>query len=133
MLTSPFPQSWRELVYLLIGTLITLIPQLVSSYRNRKKSDLENEETEARAALAQAEARSLQVRDDIATSEGVRHMLSTMIETGDKLREQQQRIFELERDQIALTMKREEVKRMLAFLHMKGYSYADVEKMREEK
>lgn len=131
MQPSPTSQSWSQLIYLLAGTLIGLIPQAVSTYRNRKKSDLENTETAARAELAQAEARSLRVRDDIATGEGVGKMLDTLLQAGDKIRELQTKIGEMQRNEIDLALAQNDVKKMEALLKLHRISYSEADKPRK--
>lgn len=101
---SPLPHSWPEIIFLLAGTLIGLIPQFISSYRNRRKSDLENVESEARAELTHAEARSLRIRDDLATGEGVGKMLTTLMEATDQIRDLQRRVIQAEADAKAAQM-----------------------------
>lgn len=128
MALSPYPQSWRELAFLLLGTLILLIPECYRRYRDRKKSSLENSEIEARAELTHAEARSLRVRDDIATGEGVGKMLDTLIQAGDKMRELQTKIGELQRNEIDLALAQNDVKKMRALLAINNISYADADK-----
>lgn len=130
MQPSPLPQSWSQLTYLLIGTLIGLIPQAISAYRNRKKSDLENEESEARAELTHAEARSLKIRDDIATGEGVGKMLDTLIQAGEKIRELQTKLGELERNEIDLALAQHDVKKMRALLAVNNISYSEADRPR---
>lgn len=98
MQQSPLPQSWRELIFLLLGTLILLIPESVRRYRDRKKSHLEDTEAEARVERTHAEVVSLRLRDDLATGEGVGKMLNTLIEAGDQLRDMQRRVIQAEAD-----------------------------------
>lgn len=125
---SPYPRSWQDLIQLLIGVFIGLIPELIRTYRNRKKSDLENEEAEARTDLARAETTSLHIRDGIATGEGVSKMLGTLIEASETIKEQQARIFELEQGLLELRIARYDVRRMKGLLdaHSIPYSEADV-------
>ena len=124
------PQTWSQLIFLMAGILIGLIPEFYRTYRDRKKSDLENAATAAKVEQAQAEVRSIQIRDDLAASEQVGKMLGTLIETGDKLREQQAQIFELQQDKIELIMRREEVRRMKALLVLNDIPYSDADKFR---
>lgn len=87
--------TWGQVFTYLIGVSTGLIPSLVSHYLNRKKSVIEVHETETRAELNAANVRSLVVRDDLATGEGVGRMLGNLIEAGDQLSELQQQVFEL--------------------------------------
>jgi hypothetical protein len=129
MQLSPLPHAPPE-AYLLIGTLLGLIPQFVTTYRNWKKSGIEDAEAKARTDRTEAEARSVRIRDDIATGEFVEKALGTMMDATDKLREQNDRINELELDKIELVMRREEVRRMKALLTLNGIPYSDADKFR---
>lgn len=79
----------------LIGVSIGLIPTLITRWLDRKKSFIEVREAETRTDLNIISARSTELRDDIATGEGVGRMLGNLIETGDQLYELQQQVFEL--------------------------------------
>lgn len=130
MQPSPIPQTWSQFVTLLTGIFIGLIPEIYRTYRDRKKSSLDQAEIAARTGRTQAESRSLQLRDDIATGEFVEKALGTMMSATDKLHEQQERIFDLEQDKIELVMRREEVRRMKALLVLNGIPYSDADKFR---
>lgn len=130
MQPSPLPQSWSQLIYLLVGTLIGLIPQAVTTYRNRKKSTLEEAEIEARVHRTDAEVRSLRVRDDIATGEGVGKMLDTLLQAGDKIRDLQSKIGELQRNEIDLVLAQNDVKKMKALLAVNNISYSEADKLK---
>ena len=62
--------TWSGLLQTLLGTLIGLIPYLVTVYRDRKKSFIENEEALARTDLTRTNIRSAEPRDFLAVSEG---------------------------------------------------------------
>lgn len=130
MLQSPTPHTWSDFTYLIIGTLLGLIPQLISTYRNWKRSGIEDHETEARTDKAVAETRSLRLRDELATGEFVEKALGTLMEASDKIRDQQVRIFDLEQDKIELVMRREEVRRMKALLDLNTIPYSDADRFR---
>jgi hypothetical protein len=121
-------------VYVLIGTLLGLIPQFITAYRNWKKSDKEEDEAQARAELARVSAQSLEVRDRIATGEGVSKMLSTMIEANDTIRELQVKVFDLEQRALELKMARYEIRKMKGLLdaHSIPYSEADKSKTKSQ-
>lgn len=78
----------------LIGVSIGLIPTLVTRWLDRKKSFVEVREAETRADLNIASTRSTELRDDLATGEGVGRMLESLINTGDQLYDLQQQLFE---------------------------------------
>ena len=130
MQPSPNPQTWSQLIYLTTGILIGLIPEIYRRYAYRKKSDLENTETGKRIERTEAETLSIRLRDDLATGEAVGKMLATMMDASDKLRSQQEKIFELEQDQIELHMRREEVRRMRALLTLNQIPYSDADRFR---
>jgi hypothetical protein len=98
MQLSPVPQNWRELTYLFLAALITLIPEIYRRYANSKKTRLENDETQMRTGKTAAETQSMRLRDDLAVSEQVGQMLSTLIQTGDELRDLQRRAIQAEAD-----------------------------------
>jgi hypothetical protein len=136
MQISPTPTTWAEVFRLLIATSIGLIPFLVTTYRNRKKSDLENKEMEARAELARVNARSTEFRDNLAAGEGVGKLLSALIEAGDTIHELQGKNFRLEQEKLGEDMLRLDLKRATALLAYHSISFhsaehADVKKMVE--
>jgi hypothetical protein len=120
--------SWSDLTYLIVGALVGLIPQLISTYRNRKKSDLDNTETEARTEKTLAEARSLRMHDDLATGEGVGKMLDTLIQAGDKIRELQMNIVDMQRNEVDLALAQNDVRKMKALLDLYNISYSEADK-----
>src|SRR5689334_5477508 len=128
MQPSPVPQSWSQLTFLAAGIFIGLIPELARFILGYKKSHLDNTETGARIERTTAETQSLRLRDELATGEFVEKALGTLMDASDKLNQQQQRIFELEQDQIELVMKREEVRRMRALLLLNGIPYSDADR-----
>jgi hypothetical protein len=128
--SSPNPQTWSQFIPFSIGVLTGLIPELVRFALGYKKSHLDNTETGARIERTEAETLSIRLRDDLATGEAVGKMLTTMMSASDKLRSQQERIFELEQDQIELQMKREEVRRMRALLTLNRIPYSEADRFR---
>lgn len=113
---SPAPSTWTEVFRLLLATFIGLIPYVVTTYRNRKKSDLENQESEARAELARTTARSTEFRDSIAAGEGVGKLLSALIEAGDTIHDLQSKNFRLEQEKLGDDMMRLDLKKATALL-----------------
>lgn len=89
-----FP-TWANVFTFFSGVSIVLIPLLITRWLDRKKSFVEVRETETRAELNIVSARSTELRDDLATGEGVGRMLGNLIEAGDQLSELQQQVFEL--------------------------------------
>lgn len=119
------PHSWPELLYFLTGTLVGLIPSAVTAYRNWRKSGKEEAQIEAQTHQTQEETRSLRLRDDLAAVENIGKMMGTLMETGDKLSELQDRIFELEQDRIELGMARMDIKQLKGLLDAHGISYSE--------
>lgn len=78
----------------LIGVSIGLIPALVLRYLDRKKIWNEQQEVSARTKLTLVNTRSVELRDDLAIGESVGEMLTTLIETGETIRDLQQQLFE---------------------------------------
>lgn len=138
MQTPPLPQSWAEARILIFGIVIGLIPQLITRWLDRKKSGLDNSETSARTRLAEANAQSVAIRDGIATGEGVSKMLTTLIDAGDTIKQLQQRVFELELENIRYDITKLSLKKAKALLdyHEIPFSDADepeVKKLMEKK
>lgn len=79
----------------LIGVSIGLIPALVLRYLDRKKIWNEQQEVSARTKLTLVNTRSVELRDDLAIGESVGEMLTTLIETGETIRDLQQQVFDL--------------------------------------
>ena len=127
MQLSPLPQSWSEARLLLFGILIGLIPSLINRWLDRKKSSLDNAETTAQTKLAEANAQSLAIRDGIATGEGVSKMLTTLIEAGDTIKQLQDRVFDLEQENLRFGMAKISLKKAKALLdyHEIPFSEAD--------
>lgn len=98
MQPSPIPQTWSQLIYLLAGVLIGLIPEFYRAYHSKQKTLLEAAEVEVRIEKTDAETASLRLRDDLATGEGVGRMLTTLMEAGDELRDLQKRAIQAEAD-----------------------------------
>jgi hypothetical protein len=127
MQLSPLPQSWTEVRILIFGVVIGLIPQLITRWLDRKKSSLDHSETSARTKLAEANAQSVAIRDGIATGEGVSKMLTTLIDAGDTIRQLQDRVFDLEQENLRFAMTRISLKKAKALLdyHEIPFSEAD--------
>lgn len=127
MQIPPLPQSWAEARILLFGVVIGLIPQLIIRWLDRKKSSLDNAETSSRTRLAEANAQSVAIRDGIATGEGVSKMLTTLIEAGDTIKQLQDRVFDLEQENLRFRMTKISLKRAKALLdyHQISFSEAD--------
>lgn len=127
MQTPPLPQSWAEARILIFGIVIGLIPQLITRWLDRKKSGLDNSETSARTRLAEANTQSLAIRDGIATGEGVSKMLTTLIEAGDTIKQLQDRVFDLEQENLRFGMTKISLKKAKALLdyHEIPFSEAD--------
>lgn len=124
--SSP-PNKWSDVLQLLIGTLIGLIPYLVTTYRNRKKSALENAETEARTKLAEVNVRSTELRDNLATGEGVQKLLSALIESGDIIRDLQTKNFRLEQDAMGRDMLWLDLQKAMALLAYHTIAFHEAE------
>lgn len=121
------PPILADVLKTLSGTVIGLIPYAVTTYRNRKKSDLENEETTARTKLAEANARSLEIRDNLAAGEGVEKLLTALIKSGETIHEQQSKIFQMEQDKLGDEMLRLDLKKAMALIAYSGHRFSDAE------
>lgn len=110
------PSTWSEVFRLILATFIGLIPYLITTYRNRKKSALEEQETAARTELAVVNARSVEVRDYLATGEGVGKLLSALIQAGDTIHDLQSENFRLEQDKLGQSMLWLDMKKATALL-----------------
>ena len=119
--------SWNDLLKTLLGALIGLIPWLVQTYRNRKKSDLEEREITARTTLARVSADSVVVRDSIATGEGVSKMLASLIDAGDTIKDLQDRVFELEQENIRMRILKLSMKKAKALLDFHQIPFSDAD------
>lgn len=138
MQLSPLPQTWTEARLLIFGVVIGLIPDLIRRWLDRKKSSLDNTETSARTKLAEANAQSVAIRDGIATGEGVSKMLTTLIDAGDTIKQLQDRVFDLEQENLRFAMTKISLKKAKALLdyHEIPFSEADepeVKKLIEKK
>lgn len=111
----------------LSGTLVGLIPYIVKTYRDRKKSDLEDKEAEARTKLAEANARSVEIHDAIATGEGVDKLLTALLKAGETIHEQQGKIFRMEQEKLGDEMMRLDLKKAIALLAYNGHRFSDAE------
>lgn len=126
MQTSSF-LTWTSLLQTLVGTLIGLIPYLVTVYRDRKKSAIENEEAIARTDLARTNIRSTELRDFVAVSEGAEKLLGTLIKSGDTIHELQKKIFDLEQEKLGDDMLRLDLKKATALLAYNNIRFSEAE------
>lgn len=116
-----------DLLKTLSGTLIGLIPYLVTTYRNRKKSALEDTETAARAELTRVNARSVEFRDNLAAGEGVGKLLTALIDAGDTIHELQAKTFRLEQDKMGQDMLWLDLQKATALLAYHGIAFHTAE------
>jgi hypothetical protein len=116
MQTLPQLLTWPEVFRSLVFTAIGLIPYFVTTYRNRKKSDLDNKEAEARTELAKANVRSVEIRDGLAAGESVGKLVTALMESGDIIHDQQNRIFKLEQGRVGEDMLWLDLKKATALL-----------------
>lgn len=124
---TPSFLTWTSLLQTLIGTLIGLIPYLVTVYRDRKKSAIENAEAIARTDLARTNIRSTELRDFVAVSEGAEKLLSSLIKSGDTIHALQKKIFDLEQEKIGDDMLRLDLKKAAALLAYNNVRFSDAE------
>lgn len=124
---TPSFLTWTSLLQTLTGTLIGLIPYLVTVYRDRKKSAIENAEAQARTDLARTNIRSAEFRDFVTVSEGAGKLLSSLIQSGDTIHELQKKIFDLEQEKIGDDMLRLDLKKATALLVYNNVRFADAE------
>lgn len=127
MLESPNPQTWASVFTYVSGLLTVLIPLVIKSWLDRKKSSLEASESQARTKLAEANARSVEIHDAIAAGEGVDKLLTALIKAGDTIHEQQTKIFELEQEKLGEDMMRLDLKKAMALLAYKNIPFCDAE------
>lgn len=127
MQTSPFSLTWSGLLQALAGTLIGLIPYAVQTYRNRKRSDIEDAETQARTDLTRVNIRSAEFRDFAAMSEGAEKLLTALINSGDTIHELQKKIFDLEQDKLGEDMLRLDLKKATALLAYNNIRFSEAE------
>ena len=111
----------------LTGTVIGLIPWLVQTYRRRKKSDFEDRETAARIGLATVNIDRVVIRDSIATGEGVSKMLAQLIDAGDTIKDLQDRVFDLEQENIRLRITKLSLRKAKALLDYHEIPFSDAE------
>lgn len=93
-----------EVFSFLSGVLLVLIPLLVRHWLDRKKRVIEDTEAAARTELTLANARSVEIRDNLAAGEGVGKLLSALIDAGDTIHELQSKNFRLEQDKMGQDM-----------------------------
>lgn len=121
------PPLLADALKVLSGSLVTLIPFIVTTYRNRRKAALEEEEAEARTELTRANARSLEVRDHLAAGEGVGKLLTALIESGDTIHELQNKLFDLEQGKIGTDMLWLDLKKATALLTFNSIPFHNAE------
>lgn len=124
---TPSFLTWSSLLQTLTGTLIGLIPYLVTVYRDRKKSAIENEEAIARTDLARTNIRSAEFRDFVTVSEGAGKLLSSLIQSGDTIHELQKKIFDLEQEKLGDDMLRLDLKKATALLAYNSIRFSEAE------
>lgn len=116
-----------DLLKTFAGTLIGLIPYFVTTYRNRKKSAIEDAEALARTKLAEANTRSVEMRDVMAASESMNKMLTSLLESGDTIHELQKKVFDLEQDKLGDDMLRLDLKKATALLAYNNVRFYEAE------
>lgn len=124
---TPSFLTWSSLLQTLTGTLIGLIPYLLTVYNNRKKSAIENAEAVARTDLARTSIRSAEPRDFLAVSEGAEKLLSSLIKSGDTIHELQKKIFDLEQEKLGDDMLRLDLKKATALLAYNNVRFSEAE------
>jgi hypothetical protein len=127
MQTFPFFLTWTDLLKALAGTIVGLIPFAVTTYRNRKKSAIEDQEALARTDLARMSTRSTELRDLVAVSDGAAKLLSALINSGDVIHDLQKRIFELEQEKLGDDMMRLDLKKAVALLAYNNVRFSEAE------
>jgi hypothetical protein len=127
MQNPSFSLTWSGLLQALAGTLIGLIPYAVQTYRNRKRSDIEDAETQARTDLTRVNIRGAEFRDFAAMSEGAEKLLTALINSGDTIHELQKKIFDLEQDKLGEDMLRLDLKKATALLAYNNIRFSEAE------
>jgi len=127
MQTFPFFLTWTDLLRTLVGILIGLIPFAVTTYRDRKKSAIENAEAVARTDLARTNIRSAEMQDFATVSEGAGKLLSALISSGDTIHQLQKKIFDLEQEKLGDDMLRLDLKKATALLAYNNIRFAEAE------
>lgn len=121
------PPLLADFLKALTGALVAVIIYLVKSYRERKKSDLENTETEARTELTRINARSVEFRDNLAAGEGVGKLLTALIDAGETINELQNKTFRLEQDKMGQDMLWLDLQKAMALLAYHGIAFHEAE------
>jgi len=119
--------TWSGLLQTLAGTLIGLIPYVVQTYRNRKKSAIEDAEAVARTDLTRVNIRSAEMHDFATVSEGAGKLLTALINSGDTIHELQKKIFDLEQEKFGDDMLRLDLKKATALLAYNNVRFSDAE------
>lgn len=127
MQNSPTLLTWPDVLKTLAGTIIGLIPYAVTTYRNRKKSAIEDAEAVARTDLARASTRSTELRDFVAIGEGAEKLLAALIKSGDTIHDLQNKIFKLEQEKLGRDMLRLDLKKAMALLAYNGHRFSEAE------
>lgn len=121
----PTLNEWRDVLVYLAGVLTIGIPTAVRLYLEYRKTGIERAEAEARIEHTRESTESIRIRDSLATGEGVGRMLTSLIETGERFSEIQERMFQLEQDQLELKMARQDIKQLKGLLDAHGISYSE--------
>lgn len=127
MQTFPYFLTWTDLLKTLVGILLGLIPFAVTTYRDRKKSAIENAEAVARTDLARANIRSAEMQDFAAVTEGAGKVLTALINSGDTIHQLQKKIFDLEQEKIGDAMLRLDLKKAMALLAYNNIRFFEAE------
>jgi hypothetical protein len=129
MQSSTF-NEWRDVLVYLAGVLTVGIPTAARLYLDYKKTSSERKEAEARIELTKETTESIRIRDSMATGEGVGRMLTALIDTGERFTQIQERMFELEQDQLELKMARQDIRQLKGLLDAHGIPYSEKDKSR---
>jgi hypothetical protein len=124
---TPSLLTWTSLLQTLLGTAIGLIPYAVQTYRNRKKSAIEDAEAIARTDLTRANARSAEMQDFATVSEGAGKLLTALINSGDTIHALQKKVFDMEQEKIGNDMMRLDLKKATALLAYNSVRFSDAE------
>ncbi len=127
MQNSTFSLTWTGLLQTLVGTFIGLIPYLVQTYKNRKKSAIEDAEAEARTDLTRTNIRSAEMQDFATVSEGAGKLLTALINSGDTIHQLQKKVFDLEQEKLGDDMLRLDLKKATALLAYNNIRFAEAE------
>jgi hypothetical protein len=124
---TPSILTWTGLLQTLLGVLITLIPWSIQTYRNRKRSRIDEDEAEARTDLTRVNIRSAEVQDFATVSEGAGKLLTALINSGDTIHELQKKVFDLEQEKLGDDMLRLDLKKATALLAYNNVRFSEAE------